>query len=315
MSNIKLIEYSDSHKKAWDTLVDSSFNGTFMHTRDFLDYHGDKFLDHSTLFYKDDKICAVFPAARIDNNLISHPGATVGGLVFNDTVRGADIYEILLLHKNHYKNLNFIYKSTPVEFQRHAISDDIWGLFRIGAVKTGCEISTILNPLMTNYCYWPDKAAEINSYTNNIVFQAMPLHNLEFIQHFWSSVVIPNLQKYEVEPTHSPEDIHYLYSRFPVFIKGLYATYKDTDKILGGVIIFRFNKCYHVQYSVTTSKGRALNVLTFLHHYMITNLPSDVHYYNFGKSTEDRGHFLNESLYYYKNGFGGGSMNYDTYQY
>jgi hypothetical protein len=311
---ITIDHYKKTHRSAWDNLVDSSFNGTFMHKRDFLDYHKDRFVDSSLVIYKNQRLCAVFPAVRYDDKVISHPGLAIGGLVYNDIVRGYDLLEILIKIKESYDYLPITYKATPTEFQRHAISDDIWALFNLKAKKVSCELSSILNPLTTNYEYWPDKKHELSHLKNNIVLSAMDLSNIDLVKEFWEKALIPNMKKYNITPTHTPEDIQYLYSKFPVFVKGLLARH-ESGKILGGLIIFRFNKCYHVQYSVTSSKGRALGALTLLHHYMIEHLPSDVHYYSFGKSTEDHGHKLNEPLYYYKNGFGGGSMNYDTYEY
>ena len=306
--------YNESHRNDWEALVDSSYNGTFMHKRTFIDYHKDSFEDASLVIYNNEKICGVFPAVRYEDRVVSHPGLAIGGLVYNDRVRGYDLLDILIKIKEYYNYLPIIYKTTPSEFQRHSVSDDTWALYNLKAKKISCELSSILNPLTTNYEYWPDKKAELNHLKNNIFLSAMNLSDLDLVKEFWEKVLIPNMAKYNTKPTHTPEDIQYLYNKFPVFVKGLLARH-ESGKMLGGLIIFRFNKCYHVQYSVTNSKGRALNALTVLHHYMIETLPSDIHFYSFGKSTEDRGHKLNSSLYYYKNGFGGGSMNYDTYEY
>lgn len=66
----------------WDRLVDESWNGTFLHKRRFLAYHGERFTDVS-LIIEDDKgqLIGVFPAA-IDpadpNRVVSHPGSTYG---------------------------------------------------------------------------------------------------------------------------------------------------------------------------------------------------------------------------------------------
>jgi hypothetical protein len=306
--------YNESHRNDWEALVDSSYNGTFMHKRTFIDYHKDSFEDASLVIYNNEKICGVFPAVRYEDRVVSHPGLAIGGLVYNDRVRGYDLLDILIKIKEIYNYLPIIYKTTPSEFQRHSVSDDIWALYNLKAKKISCELSSVLNPLTTNYEYWPDKKDELSHLKNNIVLSAMNLSDLDLVKEFWEKVLIPNMAKYNTKPTHTPEDIQYLYNKFPVFVKGLLARH-ESGKMLGGLIIFRFNKCYHVQYSVTNSKGRALNALTVLHHYMIETLPSDIHFYSFGKSTEEQGRKLNTNLYYYKNGFGGGSMNYDTYEY
>lgn len=314
ISPFQIIKYKEEDRQAWNNLVDNSFNGTFMHKREFLDYHGDRFEDCSLMAYKNEKLCGVFPAARINREIISHPGTTVGGFVYNDNVRGEDIASLLGLLKQYHKWQNVIYKATPIEFQRHAVQDDIWALHTLRAKRTSCELSSILNPLTTNYEYWPDRKEELLSLKDNITISAIDFQDMDLLNEFWDKVLIPNLHRHGVSPIHTPEDINYLYSKFPIYIKGLLARH-TSGKMIGGLIIFRFNKCYHVQYSVTNSKGRALHALTLLHHYMIENLPTDIHYYNFGKSTENNGYKLNAPLYYYKNGFGGGSMIYETYEY
>jgi hypothetical protein len=306
--------YKESHRNAWENLVDGSYNGTFMHKRAFIDYHKDRFEDASLVIYNNEKLCGVFPAVKYEDKVVSHPGLAIGGLVYNDRVRGYDLLDILIKIKEYYNYLPIICKITPSEFQRHSVSDDVWALYNLKAKKISCELSSVLNPLTTNYEYWPDKKDELSHLKNNIVLSAMNLSDIDLVKEFWEKVLIPNMAKYGIKPTHTPEDIQYLYNKFPVFVKGLLARH-ESGKMLGGLIIFRFNKCYHVQYSVTNSKGRALNALTVLHHYMIETLPSDIHFYSFGKSTEEQGHKLNTNLYYYKNGFGGGSMNYDTYEY
>lgn len=310
---MEIIGYREPLRADWEYLVDASFNGTFMHKRDFIDYHGDKFEDCSLMVYKNNKIVGVFPAAKVNGIVVSHPGLTFGGLVYNDQLRGYEILESLLLIKEHF-DTTIRYKATPVEFHRHAVSDDLWGLFKLNAVKAASELSAILNPLTTNYEYWPDRKQELSSLKDNLTLSAMNLSDFSLVSEFWNSIVIPNLIKHGTTPVHSPEDICYLYSKFPVFMKGLLARH-TSGKMVGGLIIFRFNKSYHVQYSVTNSKGRALGAMSLLHHYMIEHLPADVHSYNFGKSTEENGNVLNHSLYYYKNSFGGGSMNYDVYEY
>lgn len=311
---MKLVKYGNKYRDAWENFVDQSFNGTFMHKRAFLEYHGDKFQDCSLLIYKNDRLCAVFPAACVNDKIISHPGLTVAGLIYNSTVRGHDILEILIAIKEYFDYATIEYKNTPVEFHRHAVQDDIWALYNLNATKKSCELSSVLNPLMTNYEYWPERKKELSSLKNNISLSAMNLQDSDLVNEFWNSIVIPNLQKHNTTPIHSADDITYLYNHFPVFVKGLLARH-SSGKMLGGLIVFRFNKCYHVQYSVTNSKGRALHAMSLLHHYMIEHLPTDIHYYNFGKSTENGGRHLNVPLYYYKNGFGGGSLLYETYEY
>jgi hypothetical protein len=182
---ITIESYNESHRHAWENLVDGSYNGTFMHKRTFIDYHKDRFEDASLVIYNNEKICGVFPAVKYEDKVVSHPGLAIGGLVYNDRVRGYDLLDILIKIKEYYNYLPIIYKTTPSEFQRHSVSDDTWALYNLKAKKISCELSSVLNPLTTNYEYWPDKKTELSHLKNNIVLSAMNLSDLDLVKEFW----------------------------------------------------------------------------------------------------------------------------------
>jgi hypothetical protein len=59
-----------------------SKNGTFMLDRNYMDYHSDRFIDHSLIFYDEkDKLIAGMPASLHENEIISHGGITYGGII------------------------------------------------------------------------------------------------------------------------------------------------------------------------------------------------------------------------------------------
>ncbi len=84
----------------WDRFVSSgSRNGGIFHEQRFLGYHAPgRFLDRSLLFFNKEKECvAVLPAASLPvspENVISHPGSTVGGIVYRNR---AGMHEVLVL--------------------------------------------------------------------------------------------------------------------------------------------------------------------------------------------------------------------------
>ena len=62
MKGFKIQRYTDSLNDVWDDFIERSKNGTFMLSRKFISYHGDRFQDSSLLIYKGEKLIAVFPA-------------------------------------------------------------------------------------------------------------------------------------------------------------------------------------------------------------------------------------------------------------
>ncbi len=69
--------YADA-KETWDQFVRSSKNGTFLFLRDYMEYHRDRFEDHSLLISDEEgAMVALLPANRREETAISHGGLTV----------------------------------------------------------------------------------------------------------------------------------------------------------------------------------------------------------------------------------------------
>ena len=52
MLNLEIKKYTDDMQEKWDEFVQyQSCNGTFLQTRNFLNYHGNKFKDTSFAIY------------------------------------------------------------------------------------------------------------------------------------------------------------------------------------------------------------------------------------------------------------------------
>ena len=96
---ITIRKFTAKDNRDWDEFVSSSNNGTIFHTRKFLGYHpADRFVDNSLIFNKKGKTIALLPAVKVRDNkeetLISHPGASVGSVVFRENLSFADSLSI-----------------------------------------------------------------------------------------------------------------------------------------------------------------------------------------------------------------------------
>ena len=105
---------------------------TFLHTRAFLAYHGDRFEDASlTLADDGGRLVGVMPAAvdpRDRGRVTSHPGATFGGIVHDGSLAGHAMLEALTVVAEHYRDrgfehlryaaVPFIYHRQPCEIGR-----------------------------------------------------------------------------------------------------------------------------------------------------------------------------------------------------
>jgi hypothetical protein len=132
--------YGPEDTRAWNDLVERAHNGTFLHTRGFISYHDDRFLDRSLILENRRKlIVGVFPAAEAPADpdmVISHPGLTYGGIVHDGSIRGASMIGALDSIASHYLSLGYRrlrYKVVPSIYHASPAADDLYALFRLGA--------------------------------------------------------------------------------------------------------------------------------------------------------------------------------------
>ncbi|NLE74742.1 MAG: hypothetical protein GX604_08970 [Actinobacteria bacterium] len=150
--SLSVHSYETSESVAWDALVDESRNGTFLHTRRFLSYHGDRFNDASLVIRdKKQRLVGVFPAAidpGVSDRIVSHPGITYGGIVHNGSLRGERMVEALAAICAAYRNAGMRtlqYKVVPYIYHRFPSEDELYALFRLGAHRCRCELSSTLD--------------------------------------------------------------------------------------------------------------------------------------------------------------------------
>jgi hypothetical protein len=142
-----LVPFQREIASAWDDLVGDAPMGTFLHTRRFLAYHGDRFVDHSWLIYQDDRLVGVLPAA-VDpadaRRVVSHPGATFGGIVHSGRLVGDRMIDALAATRRLYAEhgfSSFRYKAVPWIYHTTPSEDDRYALFRAGASPVRVDLS------------------------------------------------------------------------------------------------------------------------------------------------------------------------------
>ena len=125
--------YTEADKAAWDAFVAQSKNGTFLFFRDYMDYHRDRFDDHSLMFYLDGRLYALLPANRVGETLYTHQGLSYGGLVMsseNTTAHVCTLFAELNVWLRDegfsrvvYKAVPWIYHRLPSEEVRRTLGD------------------------------------------------------------------------------------------------------------------------------------------------------------------------------------------------
>lgn len=305
---ITVVRYSGA-KEEWDSFVEKSRNGTFLHKRGYMEYHSDRFEDHSLLFYSSTGLVAVLPAHITGNCFCSHKGLTYGGLLLSETATAETVLEIFAaLHEHLIAETNadtIIYKPTPHIYHKYPCEEDLYALFRNGARLTECKISSVIrlsDPL-------PAKGRR--KLTNAMRERLRIVEDSNFAA-FWPVLQERLKEKYGASPVHSLEEIEMLYSRFPENIL-LFRVTNTEDKTLGGIVLYITDRTVHTQYIGTTDEGRRIGVLDYLYGYIINERFAGYDYLDFGTSVENGGLFLNSGLISQKERLGGRAVVYSTY--
>ena len=307
---LKLIKYTHPLKEQWDAFVDVSKNGTFMLKRDYMDYHSDRFVDYSLMFFNDEKLVALLPASLHEHKLLSHGGLTYGGIIVDKKMTVQlmlSLFEALMEFMRHNNISKLIYKRVPAIYYAYPSDEDLYALFRNNAELVRRDIaSTIYLPDRIRFSERRRRGVK-NAVKNGVVVRESNNYDN------YISILSDILSKYHnAKPVHTADEIKLLANRFPENIK-LLAAYKD-DMMLAGIVAYITPIVVHAQYIANSDEGRQCGALDAVVDFMISSFSDTKQYLDFGISTEKEGRFLNEGLVQQKQEFGGRAIAYDFYE-
>src|SRR5690349_20249682 len=129
--------YRDTDAAAWDAFVRASRNGTFLFERGYMDYHRDRFADHSLLVRDlEGGVVAVLPAHATGGLVASHRGLSYGGLVIGPAMKAPGLlraFEAVLRSLQAAGFTTLEYKTVPPIYHRQPAEEDRYALFLVGA--------------------------------------------------------------------------------------------------------------------------------------------------------------------------------------
>ncbi len=284
-----------------------------------MDYHADRFVDHSLLFFRNGKLYALLPANICGTTLHSHQGLTYGSLITAATAKADDICT-LFAEMNEYLRREgvtaVVYKAIPWIYHTYPAEEDLYALVKVcHAQLLYRDISTAI-PLSCKY-----KCSELRRRgAKRAAKLGVTIRESQDIAAFWQILNNNLTAKYGVPPVHSCEELQLLANRFPHNIRLIMAYNGNTP--LGGTLLFCCQHLIHTQYISASPDGKASGALDLLFTELINNTNGVLSIgqanamplmLDFGKSTEDGGHYLNTQLIHQKEGFGGRAVCYDTY--
>lgn len=307
--------YSEKNSHEWDSFCIKANQATFLHTRRFLSYQGDRFTDCSLLIEKDGCLVGVFPAAVHPQNariVVSHPGVTYGGVIHAGELRGERMLDTMVVILEYFARQGFfqlIYKAVPSFYHLRPSQDDLYALFRLGAVRTRCDISSTIDLANRGKISERRRRGLKKALKHGVTITS----ETKFLPELWD-VLSDNLErKHGATPVHTLAEMTELIDRFPENIHCICGTFKE--QIVSGTLIFSTTTADHAQYIASSDRGYELSALDAVFDHCIGSaIRMGKRWFDFGISSESGGKILNEGLYGFKTEFGAGSFVHEFYE-
>ena len=304
--------YAPEMSADWNVFTANSRNATFLHDRRFMDYHSDRFRDHSLVARLNGRISALLPANEEtsptgERTLVSHRGLTYGGwLLPSSRVVGAEVVSLFVAACDYLRGEGFgkfIYKAIPAIYHTIPSQDDEYALFRMGVAPDGVMLSASID--MT-------EEPKFSSRQRNHIRQArafaeangIELRETDDCATFIRLETECLRERHDVAPVHSAEELSLLKSRFPRQIR-LFGAFAG-DEMLAGACVFHTGTVAHLQYTFTTPAARDNGLLPLLVARLTEIYRGSCRWFDWGISTEDDGRVLNDPLHRFKISFGAG---------
>lgn len=311
-------QFNLEHEETWDEFVmEHSMNGTFLQTRNFLNYHQEgKFEDISLEIYKKKKLVAVCPACRVvqegENIFYSHKGSTFGGIVYAKAVDNArDMIALLSVFEEYLAQgeiSKIVLKQTPDIFSAER-SELLEYLLWKNEYSSYAELNTYIDLECEKDEVWNklDKNKKRNirkCEKQNLWFRRLE-SNTE-LENFYRLLKI-NLKKNGAEPIHSLKDILEFHNSRLTNDTRFYGVGMG-DELLAADMMFVFKqaKVMHSQNpSYDPFVERNFSPVTYLYYKLIEEAQREgFHKLTWGISTENCGRYLNMGLIRNKESYG-----------
>lgn len=316
MVELKLKIYQEKEQDQWDHFVlNEADNGSFLQTRRFLAYHGQRYTDHSLILYKGmNTYVAVIPACVIHEGnqkvIHAHKGSTFGGIVINKQYNNigyiGKIMELLdsYLRKEQFDKvvLRFpsrIYCSNSTELISYYLGS--YGYMNYVELSSYIDLKNYNDDILSNFS--PAKRRDYRyAQRESLYFQKITSE--EEVKVFYHILYL-SLERHSTRPVHSLEELFDLWKNRLSQEIDFYGVYHE-GRMVSGSMVFKFNQqVFHTQYLASNPDLLDLYGMNFL----LSNLIEVAHkdnfdYFSMGISTEDQGKLLNKNLAQFKEGYG-----------
>ena len=314
---MKLRKYTPTDEAQWNQFINGSKNGTFLFQRSYMDYHADRFVDHSLVATSDDgQWIAVLPATEQKKELSTHAGLTYGGWVSGAAMTCPEMMRLFDQMLDYLATYGFTlinYKTIPHIYHRVPAQEDAYALFRNNATLYRRDTLSVLDLRADSVLQHRRKRGAKKALRQNVEIRLTQDLGQDYID-FWQCLEINLHTQFDQKPTHSLTEILKLKTLHPRNIY-LHAAYL-CQELCAGVIVYLSAPVCHVQYISATPEGKQSGALDLLFLEIIAyyRLQEAFWYLDFGISNEQDGQYLNVGLMEQKEGFGARTIVHDFYQ-
>jgi hypothetical protein len=304
---VRRYEAADRH--VWDEFAARSRSAHFLFQRGYMDYHADRFEDHSLLVFDGPRLVAMLPANRAGTSLVSHGGLTFGGFLTDASMSTRRMLEVFSAASAYLRDLgleSWLYKVVPHIYQRVPAEEDLYALFRSGARLVARNPAPAIR-LDARLPYAKGRRAALRAAERG----GLEVGDSKDFHSFMELEREVLQARYGVDPVHTSTELASLAESFPEQIRLRTATLDG--RLLAGIVMYETAEVAHAQYIAVGDEGRAAHALEPIVDSLIAEYAASKRWFTFGGSAEREGQYLNEALVRNKESYGARTVVYDQY--
>ncbi len=308
---MRVERYTDQQHTTWDEFIGRSKNATFQFYRDYMDYHRDRFSDHSLMIYdQTDRLVALMPAHVVDSTLVSHSGLSFGGFLTDAAMKTPlmlDVFMAALSFCRNHRLTAVRYKAIPSIYHRIPAQEDLYALHLCGGQLIDRSVTAVIG-LRERIVLPKGRRYSVNKARKH----GLNVCDLdEDLRGYWALLEATLHDRHQAHPVHSVEEMERLQARFPQNIQ-LY-TCRDRGELLAGVVIYESACVARTQYIAASQRGRELSALDLIFDHLLNQVFPQKPFFDFGTSVDPRSGKMNGGLLEQKESFGGRAVMRDLY--
>jgi hypothetical protein len=258
--SIQVQQYLLENAAEWNAFVKQSVNGSFLLDRNFMDYHQERFEDHSLMMYLDGQLMCCIPAHVKDGVFYSHRGLSYAGLMVS-AAAVTNIDKIVDALLEYVKGLAFAkaeLQLPPISYQ--FLNKEIAAVLEHKGFTPNRKLHNQSVALDQEIQVSPKKST---GYRNG-KFEGLRMETTNDFRSFWEEVLTPQLaERYHSKPIHSLAEIELLASRFQKNIIQ-YNVYRE-DALLAGITFFIKGNIVKSQYTASSPEGLKTDAVAYIY--------------------------------------------------